>query len=244
MDVTGYLGRIGATADDPLAVLVGRQLHAVPFETLSVHLDEPISLDPAALYDKIVVRRRGGFCHELNGLFAGLLRELGYEVTLLGGRVAAADGFGPPLDHVALSVTADEGGPWLVDVGFGRFGVGPVTFDDAAAVREVEDGDLDVLAPDGSVGYRLERHPRTTADFVPLAWWQTTSPDAPFAVGPVCSLPTAGGGRVTLAGHLLVVTDAAGTRTEEELTDGEALAAYRDRFGIALDRLPSEPDRT
>ena len=40
----------------------------------------------SAIFDKIVVRRRGGFCYELNGLFAGLLRELGFEVTLLAGQ--------------------------------------------------------------------------------------------------------------------------------------------------------------
>jgi arylamine N-acetyltransferase len=54
-----------------------------------------------ALYDKIVRRRRGGFCYELNGLFAWLLRQLGFTVTLLSARVAQADGdFSPEFDHL------------------------------------------------------------------------------------------------------------------------------------------------
>ena len=81
-------------------------LLAVPFENLDIHLGRPISLDQDALFGKIVTRRRGGFCYELNGLFALLLRELGFEVTLLSAGVARADGgFGPEFDHLTLLVS-------------------------------------------------------------------------------------------------------------------------------------------
>jgi N-hydroxyarylamine O-acetyltransferase len=56
---------------------------SVPFENLSIHAGEPIVLDEAALFGKIVDAKRGGFCYECNGLFAGLLGELGFEVTIL-----------------------------------------------------------------------------------------------------------------------------------------------------------------
>ena len=66
-----------------------RHLHAVPFENLSIHLGEDMPLDESVLFDKIVTRRRGGYCYELNGLFAALLRALGYQVSLLAARVPA-----------------------------------------------------------------------------------------------------------------------------------------------------------
>jgi len=67
-------------------------LLAVPFENLSIHRREPIVLSDDALFEKIVQRRRGGFCYELNGLFAALLRALGFNVTMLSAEVANNEG--------------------------------------------------------------------------------------------------------------------------------------------------------
>ena len=237
VDATAYLARIGADRSDPLDVLVERHLRAVPFENLSIHLGEGIVLGPESLYDKIVTRRRGGFCHELNGAFAWLLRELGHEVTLLGARVAGEGEFTAPLAHVALRVV-DDGVSTLVDVGFGRFGVGPIDLT-APSPRLVpaEDGDLDVLGPAGETGYRLELHPRRREDFEPTCFWQSTHPDSWFTRVPLCSLPV-DDGRVTMQGTTLLRTSGDGTRTEEQLGEQEALDAYRDLFGIELDHLP------
>src|SRR5439155_12459989 len=105
-------------------------LRAVPFENLSIHLGEPIVLDEAELLDKLVRRRRGGFCYELNGAFAALLAALGFEVTLLAARVYGGGVLSPPFDHLALPV--DAPGPWLVDVGFGRHSHYPLRLDTAA----------------------------------------------------------------------------------------------------------------
>lgn len=119
-----YLARIGArrpaTPDaDSLRDLHERHLNTVPFENVSIHLGERIGLDEKALFDKIVQRRRGGFCYELNGAFSGLLSALGFNVSLLSVKVFGDEGrLGPPFDHLALRVDLDE--PWLVDVGFGR----------------------------------------------------------------------------------------------------------------------------
>src|SRR4029079_10924309 len=97
MDVQAYLDRINYRGERAPTAATLRELHrthllAVPFENLDIHLGRPIVLDQAALFDKIVRRRRGGFCYELNGLFALLLRELGFEVTLLAAGVARGDG--------------------------------------------------------------------------------------------------------------------------------------------------------
>ncbi len=96
----------------------------VPFENLSIHLGEPIDLDGDALFDKVVTRRRGGFCYELNGAFAQLLSALGFPVTLRAARVFADGVPNPPCDHLVLQV--DAPGPWLVDVGFGDHSLRPL----------------------------------------------------------------------------------------------------------------------
>jgi N-hydroxyarylamine O-acetyltransferase len=84
--VMTYLDRVGATAPTVSDAAGLRALHrahqlTVPFENLSIHLAEPISLDERDLIDKIVHRRRGGFCYELNGTFALLLEALGAQAA-------------------------------------------------------------------------------------------------------------------------------------------------------------------
>ncbi|MFJ9691183.1 arylamine N-acetyltransferase [Kitasatospora sp. NPDC101183] len=245
-----YLDRIGvADPGEPgagnLARLQEAHLRAVPFENLSIHLGEPVVLDPAALVEKVVQRRRGGFCYELNGAFAELLRSLGYEVSLLAARVFDGERLGPPFDHLALRVDLAE--PWLVDVGFGRFALHPLRLDERGEQADPygrfaigpsgEDGELDVLRG-GEPQYRIDQRSYELSDFAPTCWWQTTSPQSHFTRSTTCSLPTGGGGRTTLSGTRLIRTAPDGTRTEEQLTDGGAIAAYREHFGITLDRLP------
>ena len=78
----------------------------------------PIILEDEALFTKIVEHRRGGFCYEANGLFAALLRALGFDVAMLSAEVArAGGGFGPDFDHMTLTVALEQ--RRLVDVGFG-----------------------------------------------------------------------------------------------------------------------------
>jgi N-hydroxyarylamine O-acetyltransferase len=250
--VGAYLERIGLERRSPdawyLQDLQRSHLRSVPFESLSIHSGETISLTEHALFDKIVVRRRGGFCYELNGLFAELLAALGYDVTRLAASVYTGQSLGPPLDHLALRVVA-EGERWLVDVGFGAFAHHPLRFDvgddqvDPAGTFRIEpltDGDV-VVAENGAPTYRLEPRPRELAEFGPTCWWQQTSPESHFTVSPICSILTEYG-RVTVRGRTLIETTS-NRRTERDVDDdGELLAIYRDRFGIVLDRVPAKSD--
>lgn len=134
MDIQRYLQHIAFDATprvdlDTLQRLHHRHMLAVPFENLSIIYHEGIDLREQALFDKVVNRRRGGFCYELNRLFAALLQQLGFTVAAVSGEVRARDGsFGPPYDHQALIVTLDQ--PYLVDVGFGDAFLTPLTLDD------------------------------------------------------------------------------------------------------------------
>jgi N-hydroxyarylamine O-acetyltransferase len=172
-----YLDRIGLSGPVPvdhsgLTLLMARHLATVPFENLSIHLSEPIVLVEDAFVAKIVDRRRGGFCYEVNGALATLLEHLGFRVTLLTARVFGADGgLGPPFDHMTLRVDLDR--PWLVDVGFGRFIAAPVLLDeprdqrDPAGTVRIEPApydDLDVLL-DGQRQIRVDQRPRDLEEF-------------------------------------------------------------------------------
>jgi N-hydroxyarylamine O-acetyltransferase len=246
-----YLQRMGAArpaVTDAAALRVLHRAHqmAVPFENLSIHLPEPISLEEPDVADKIVHRRRGGFCYELNGAFALLLEALGAQVTRMAARVYGDGQPGPPFDHLALTVRLPDGsGPWLADVGFGSNSVYPLLLDsrseqdDPAArflLADTEHGDIDVLK-DGEPQYRIELRERSLADFVPTCWWQQTSPTSHFTRATICSRLT-DDGRISVSDRTLIRTTGT-ARTEQHLaSDDELLAAYRDQFGIILDHAP------
>ena len=98
---TNQLRRSTAPTPETLRDLQVAHLSTVPFENLSIHSGEPIVLNEDALFAKIVEQKRGGFCYECNGLFAGLLRALGFEVAMLGGWGGAARRAG--LDRTSIT---------------------------------------------------------------------------------------------------------------------------------------------
>jgi N-hydroxyarylamine O-acetyltransferase len=247
LDSAAYLERIGYNGprDASLDTLRGLQLahmYTVPFENLDIHLGRPLSLDEAALYDKIVTRRRGGFCYELNGLFCVLLGEMGFRVTMLSAEVARqSGGFSPPYDHLALAV--DLGEPWLADVGFGNGFRLPVRLNEAAdqpqghsAYRIAPDGDYRILVRrddggDWTPQYRFTLRPHALADFAERCRFHETSPESHFTQGRICTLATPEG-RVTLTGMRLIETTPAG-RIESDLAGQTDYAAtLRARFGV------------
>jgi N-hydroxyarylamine O-acetyltransferase len=250
-----YLARLGFDARPPataeaLARLHRAHLECVPFENLDIHLGVPIPLDEAAFAEKVALRMRGGFCYELNGAFASLLSELGFEVELLEARVHSPSGLGGRFGHLCLGVRTGER-EWLVDVGFGRgcfdepIHLEPeVAQADTAGVfvlRPAPDGSLD-LRCDGMEQYRVTPVARALADFEPGCRYHQSSPDSPFTRGTVCTIRTPDG-RVTLAGTRLVETSAGG-QEERNLDRSAFAAALAARFGVrlgdaAIDRLMS-----
>lgn len=254
LDVAAYLSRIGY--DGPVAptlpvlqALHLAHLRRVPFENLDIHLDRPISLAEGDLFAKVVQQRRGGFCYELNGLFAALLRELGYEVALLAAQFPLPDGREPiELDHLVLRVEAPGMTPVLADVAAGRNGItGPLAIGcDAAQAQPTAGASFRLQPEDGAMWlwrqapgeewervYRFTWQLRQLADFAEGCRYHQTSPDSHFTQKRICTLLT-GDGRVTLADNLLITTRS-GNR-HEELLPGDAawLAALHTHFGIDL----------
>ncbi len=251
MDITAYLDRINyhgplTPTAETLRELQVAHLLTVPFENLSIHAKEPIALNDDALFEKIVRRRRGGFCYEANGLFAALLRALGFNVKMLSAGVANAEGgFGPDFDHMALMVTLAE--RWLVDVGFGDSFREPLLIDKRGDQRQGErayriDSDgthLILMRRDDAAGsewkaqYRFTLQPYEYADYEEMCRYHQTSPQSHFTQGRICSRATPDG-RVTLSEMRLIITGN-GERRERALTNEDEYAAtLREYFGITL----------
>jgi N-hydroxyarylamine O-acetyltransferase len=251
MNIEAYLNRIDykgplAPTAETLRALQVAHLQSVPFENLSIHAGEPIVLDEDALFTKIVDNRRGGFCYEANGLFAGLLRALGFEVAMLAAGVATRDGgFGPEFDHMALMVTLDQ--RWLADVGFGESFVEPLLLDSreeqvqgSSSFRITEDGRHLILmrrneGEDWIPQYRFTLQPYTFSDYEEMCRFHQTSPESHFTKNTICSRATEDG-RITLSGmRLITTTGPQHTRDERELSSKEEYdRILREQFGVVM----------
>lgn len=265
LDIERYFDRIGYTGSheptlETLLDLHRTHLYAVPFENLDIGLGRPIILAEQALFEKIVGHRRGGFCYELNGLFAALLRALGFQVTILAAGVynKGKATFGPEFDHLTLRV--DLARPWLAEVGFGDSFLHPLPLDTEA--EQIDDGRATPLVQPGDEGvwqdrfritgigdtrilqrrdwagawqdqYRLSLTSHRWAEFTPMCHYHQTAPESGFTRGSVCSLATVTG-RVTVADLRLLITTG-GKKRETALADEAArTAALRDYCGIEI----------
>jgi N-hydroxyarylamine O-acetyltransferase len=256
MDVEAYLKRIryhppltpGADLPniDLLRALHRAHLFTVPFENLDISLGREIVCDETRILHKIVNEHRGGFCYELNGAFAALLRALGFRVTLLSARVAREDGsYGPEFDHLTLRVDLDE--PWLADVGFGECFLEPLRLESRMA--QPQNGRVYRLtclaSEDGVLGleamvegkwkgqYAFTQQPRELSEFAEMCRYHQTSPESHFTRQRICSLATPEG-RVTLSDKKLI-EQRAGSRQERLLAgDEEWQATLRRQFGVVF----------
>ncbi len=130
MNLDNYLRRIRFTGDlrpdtATLAALMQAQLGSVPFENLDQQLGNPVPTGVQSAFAKVVQRRRGGWCFELNALFGWALTEIGFKVQTLAAHVGNyGEARSVPADHMVLRVDCEQ--PLLVDVGFGGSMIEPV----------------------------------------------------------------------------------------------------------------------
>lgn len=137
MELQAYLDRIeydGPVEPDPevLKALHRQHLLNIPYENFDVMLGRSLDLDPARAFDKLVTRRRGGWCYEMNGVFAWALGEIGFEVMPMAGGVWRSETeFSPFGNHLVLEVDR----AWLADVGFGNGLFEPVRIKEGPIVQ-------------------------------------------------------------------------------------------------------------
>jgi N-hydroxyarylamine O-acetyltransferase len=120
-----HLRALGLAVGEPtlelLTQIVRRQVAAFPFSSIGVRLNDPLPLEPEQLFDRIVVRKRGGYCFEHNGLLFAVLSELGYDATVRLARVINNGDHLPGLTHRITHVRIDDE-TYVVDAGFGPAG--------------------------------------------------------------------------------------------------------------------------
>jgi len=253
MDIQTYLARIQyfRPVKPDAQTLQGLHLahmQNVPFENLDIGLKRPIFLMEEALWNKIVAQKRGGFCYELNGLFAWLLKEIGFDVTYLDARVYNREGeLGIDFDHLAILVNIpNESIRWLADVGFGDSFNLPLNFEErgeqAQGLRSYR---LEQTA-DGYITwqknydglwerqYFFDLQPRKfPIDYEPACSYHQTSPTSSFTRGSIISRATSDG-RVSLEAGRLILTKN-GQRSEHLLAnEDEYQARLKEYFGVEL----------
>ena len=250
MNVSAYFDRINYRGPLNPGAETLRQLHvahlrSVPFENLSIHAHEPIVLNDESLFEKIVTRRRGGFCYELNGLFSALLRGLSFEVAMLSAEVGNPDGtFSAPFDHMTLMVTLDQ--RWLVDVGFGDSFIEPLLIDQRGAqvqgnrayriepisdylVMQKRENQTDVWKSE----YRFRLTPYQYADYLERCLFHQTSPESHFTQNRICSMLTTNG-RISVSDKRFIVSED-GQRSDYPVNgDEEYRNLLRQHFGIVM----------
>jgi arylamine N-acetyltransferase len=262
VDVAAYFDRIGYRGSaeptvETVHALVAAHNGAIPFENLDPLMGIPVAdLRAAALTDKLVYRRRGGYCYEHNGLMGYVLEALGFGVERLAGRVVwlNPDGPLPAQTHHVLSVTAPGvDGPLLVDVGFGgqtltspiRLEAGPVQETRHEPYRICERGDAYRLEAEvrgeWQPLYLFTTRPQPRIDLEVGSWYVSTHPDSFFVTGLTAALVTHDA-RYNMRGRNLAIHRAGNTEKIRFETVAEVLDALADRFGIEVDDLGDRAD--
>jgi N-hydroxyarylamine O-acetyltransferase len=258
MEISRYLARIQYAqpikrdAQTLQGLQFAHMLH-IPFENLDIGLKRPIRLTEEALWNKIVIQKRGGFCYELNGLFAQLLKEIGFDVIYLNARVFNREGkLGIDFAHLALLVQIpDQPERWLVDVGFGDSFHEPLKFDEpgeqiqglrAYRLEQTTDGYITWQRNyDGrwERRYLFDLTPRNfPTDYDSACLYHQTSPLSSFTRGGIISRATPNG-RVSLEDGRLILTKN-GKRSERPLkSKKEYRALLKKYFDVILEEEPA-----
>jgi len=251
LDLDAYLERIQYQGAIDISWQTLQNLHMahtlqVPFENLDIHLGQPIVLEPTTLFDKIVRRKRGGYCHEINGLFALMLQQIGFPVEYHMARVMYGAKSLRPRSHQLLLVTLEQQ-QWIADVGFGGYGlIAPLEL--KCGIPEQQFTEEFQITLDESYGYVLQCRNQNQwqnlyaftsetylpIDFVPANYMASTSPDSLFTQRKICTIPTPQG-RIFLVGRKLKVTSNGKTQDFEIKTNDEYLQVLNQYFGIAID---------
>lgn len=249
-DRDAYLQRIdydGKTAPtvDTLKAVHHAQLYTIPFENFDIQLGREINLNPEAIFEKLVHKRRGGYCFELNGLFLMALQAFGFEVRPLLARTHVT---GTPTgrEHQIELITIEDR-QWIADVGFGAdtprvpipLELNQPTIHDGQKIRLVDAGHFGIMLQTEKDGEWIDLYSFDLSHVFPVDidhgnYFTSTHPSSLFVFARVVALPVEKG-VVTLFNNTLKET-IAGNESVQELAEGQAyLDALKNHFGIELD---------
>lgn len=253
--LTSYLARIGYIGPieptfDVLRAVHRQHLISIPYENLDIHLSRAVSLDLDTIFDKLVTRRRGGWCYEMNALLAWALGEIGFDVRLLSGTVGREQrGDAVEGNHLVLLVRLDQ--LYLADAGFGNAFLEPLPLVESEHVQGPFVFRLERtphLSPPlarggdrwhfhnhahGGAGFDFTLAPRELSDFAAQCRWLQTSPESGFVRIAVCHRLRPDG-VISLRGVVLqtVIADGVAERVIE--TEDDYRRTLREDFALEL----------
>jgi N-hydroxyarylamine O-acetyltransferase len=252
LDLDAYLARIGHSGDltpsaSTLTALHRAHLAAVPFENLDIVLGRGVAVDFDSVQDKLVNRRRGGYCYEHGVLFAAVLERLGYSVDRLLARVGDDEERPRPRSHMTLRVRAGTE-QWLADVGFGNGLLEPLPWDDTGASHQQGEWTYQLVSPGGdswqlrerqgrkwTVLYHFTHEPQHASDVIVANHFTSTHASSRF-VGQVVVMRKDADAVHRLLDRQLTTARPDGSSDERMLTDTEIADALADDFGVPLSR--------
>lgn len=251
-DVGRYLQRIHCPMERTPSLKYLKQLHKghlqhIPFENLDIHMRNEIMLDVQRIYKKIILRNRGGFCYELNGLFYHLLKQLGFECHLISARVYQGSDLGPDFDHAAILVYLDDQ-VYLADVGFGDSFLEPkllapnrmqMDYNRYYRIDTTIDDEYVLFGSDNSFDYEAKylftKDVRQFIEFIDMCHYHQTNKKSHFKKKKLITQVTPQG-RITLTDDKFITTIAGKKEEQPILNQDEFLVKLDQHFGIKLIR--------
>ena len=247
LDVAPYLQRIDYAGPlsptlETLRRLQFAHVQHIPFENLDILLGRPILLDHESIWNKLVVRGRGGYCFEQNRLFATVLENLGFQVKCLAGRVQMGSQQVRPRTHMLLMIHVC-GEDWLADVGFGgesllyplRFNIDEVQPQFGWQYRIAAECDyytVQSMRPEGWFDlYRFTLEPRHPIDYEVANHYTSTHSQSRFMQNLIAARPSPEA-RVSLWNRTLLIQTPSGTTETPVNGDEELLQLLAERFGL------------
>ncbi|MEO8609636.1 MAG: arylamine N-acetyltransferase [Chloroflexota bacterium] len=229
--LSAYLERIGYQGEvrpdlETLTAVHRAHLMSIPYENLEIHRGGYLTVSADDAFQKIVVNGRGGWCYEMNGLLGWVLREIGFDVTLLGSTVnRQPTGKTIEGNHLILRVQLDK--PYLADVGFGNGILEPIPLETGTypqgflnyKLRQDGEGWWFENHIYGGAGFDFTLEPHRLEDFKEQSHELQTWPESGFVRATVCQRFNADG-YVSLRGAVLSRITQAGR--QEQTIDNAA----------------------
>jgi N-hydroxyarylamine O-acetyltransferase len=229
---------------EALRLITQHQAFHIPFENLDVYLGKELAIEPEAVFRKIVLNRRGGYCFELNQLLFQALREVGFDCFLTLARVHYKRPDPGPRTHLIVLVDLD-GHRWLVDAGFGGPGPRhPIPFMYEKVHKQFQDHYK--LEEAGSFGSVLLKKDRTTwqpiytfleehtvaADLHVANFFTSTHPSSIFRQNILCVLPSQNGRNILFNDQLQL--ESVPKRKSQEVLQSDYSRTLNKTFNIQL----------
>ncbi len=242
--LTGYLSRIGFDTEpkanlETLRAIMSRQLQTVPFENTEVIAGRIPSLAPEDIVTKIVAHNRGGYCYEVNGLFAMALCAIGFKWYFAGARpMTYAER--RPKTHMVVVVELD-GVLWLCDCGFGGYGLrAPIEIADGACATqdndsfkvELKEGEYllsSLVADEWTKQYAFALFPQEWIEFSLANYFNATHPNAIFTQKKIAVMQTPKGRKILLDDELKIIENGV---MQKQIVRYEECA--RELFGLTI----------